>query len=382
MMAIGDTQNRGSEDERASPPWSTTTKVVVVVLILLALGAIVYSFREALPLLIIAFLIAYLLAPVVGFLQRRLRLPRTAAVALVYLALFALIGTGSAIVVPLVGRELQSIEVDVQEIADSIADFIARPVTIGNYTFELGWLYDQISGPLEELLSALVPGTLFFLFGVAESVVWVIIVTVLSFYLLTDAQRIGAWLESLVPPGYRYDFGIMRRQIDHTWQAFFRAQLLQCLVYGGLVGAITGTLGMRHALILGLIAALLEVVPRVGHTIAAIICTFFAFFAGSSYLPLSNFWFALVVLAVFLVLNEIDTLYILPNIVGREVHLPPVVIIVGIIIGASLAGILGILLAAPIISSLRVLGRYTYCKLLDLPPWPEEEEQQPEEVVE
>jgi hypothetical protein len=71
-----------------------------------------------------------------------------------------------------------------------------------------------------------------------------------------------------------------------------------------------------------------------------------------------------------LIFEQFDLNYLIPRIIGRSVHLPPVVVILGIVSGALLAGVLGIFLAAPTIASLRVLGRYIYANLFDLDPFP------------
>jgi predicted PurR-regulated permease PerM len=134
------------------------------------------------------------------------------------------------------------------------------------------------------------------------------------------------------------------------------------------VGISMAALGLRSAVIIGLVGGIVEVVPRFGHTITATVGVLFAYFEGSLYLPISNFWFAVIVIVFFAVFNEIDTAYILPNLVGRRLHLPPMVALMGVIAGASLGGVLGILLAAPTISTLRVLSSYVYRKLLDIEP--------------
>ncbi|TEU14940.1 MAG: AI-2E family transporter, partial [Anaerolineales bacterium] len=188
------------------------------------------------------------------------------------------------------------------------------------------------------------------------------------FYLLKDADKLGKWIGGLVPPDYRDEAYLLYREIDGIWGTFFRAQILQCLLVGGVVGVSMAALGLQSAVIIGLIGGVVEVIPRFGHTITAIVGILFAYFAGSSYLPISNFWFALIVLIFFLVFNEIDTAYILPNLIGRRLHLPPVVVLMGVIAGASLGGVLGIFLAAPTLSTLRALSSYVYRKLLDIEP--------------
>lgn len=121
----------------------------------------------------------------------------------------------------------------------------------------------------------------------------------------------------------------------------------------------------------------LEFLPSLGHAIWLTIAVPIALFRGSLWLPIPNFWFAVLVLLIHIVLEQVDINFFIPRFVGRRVHLHPLVVIVGIVIGGLLAGVLGVFLAAPIISSLRVLVRYVYCKLLDLPPWPQQPEGEP-----
>jgi hypothetical protein len=128
---------------------------------------------------------------------------------------------------------------------------------------------------------------------------------------------------------------------------------------------------VRNALILGIMAGVLEIIPNIGPTIAAIPAVLIAYFQGSTYLPLSNGWFALLVIGIYVVIQQVENNILVPRIIGRSLNLHPLVVIIGAIAGARLAGILGMFLAAPMLASLRILGNYVYCKLLDLEPFDE-----------
>jgi predicted PurR-regulated permease PerM len=117
----------------------------------------------------------------------------------------------------------------------------------------------------------------------------------------------------------------------------------------------------------------LEIIPNIGPTIAAIPAVLIAYFQGSTYLPLSNGWFALLVIGLYVVIQQLENNILVPRIIGRSLNLHPLVVIIGAIAGASLAGVLGMFLAAPILASLRTLGNYVNCKLLDLEPFDEHE---------
>jgi predicted PurR-regulated permease PerM len=114
----------------------------------------------------------------------------------------------------------------------------------------------------------------------------------------------------------------------------------------------------------------LEFLPSIGHGIWLVIASLLALFVGSTWLPVPNWVFMLIVIGLHLIYQQFDLNYLIPRIIGRSVHLPPIVIILGIVTGAVLAGFMGILLAAPTIASARVFGRYVYANLFDLEPFP------------
>ena len=351
-----------------SKKWSDSTKRLVFTGVVIALILTLYRFRAIIAPTVIAIILAYILNPLVRFIQARTGLSRAWVVSILYLVLIVLLSLVPAIFVPILVQEVREINVDIQEVADGISQFFARPIVLFNYSFDTRSVYEEISGTLQDVVSPLVGHSLDILLGLAEGFVWLVFILFISFYLLKDADKLGKWIGGLAPPDYRDEAYRLYREIDDIWGAFFRAQILQCLLVGGLVGVSMAALGLQSALIIGLIGGIVEVIPRFGHTITAIVGILFAYFEGSSYLLISNFWFALIVLAFFLVFNEIDTVYILPNLVGRRLHLPPMVVLMGVIAGASLGGILGIFLAAPTLSTLRVLSGYIYRKLLDIEP--------------
>ena len=126
----------------------------------------------------------------------------------------------------------------------------------------------------------------------------------------------------------------------------------------------------------------MELVPNIGPYIAAIPAVLVALIQGSSFIPLGNFWFAVLVAGVYLLLQLIENNLFVPRILGRTLNVHPLVVMIGIIAGGQLAGILGVLLAAPTLASFRVVGRYVLRRLYDRDPFvdpiEEEEEEEPQ----
>jgi predicted PurR-regulated permease PerM len=128
---------------------------------------------------------------------------------------------------------------------------------------------------------------------------------------------------------------------------------------------------MPNPLILGLISGLLEFIPSIGSGLAIFPAALLALTGHSSTLPfLEGAPFAIVVIIVWAALQNIEAIILVPRIMGGSLNLHPLAVIVGILAGASLAGVLGIILAAPMVASLRVFGQYIYGKLMDRDPFP------------
>jgi predicted PurR-regulated permease PerM len=352
------------------PRWSDPTKLVIESL-LLALGVyLVYRFRSALTPLVLAVILAYVLTPAVNLIQERLHIRRGLATLLAYLVL--LLGAGGIMmgIIPLLANQVSGLNLDIQLFVRGINKFLGRRIYIAGQPFDLEAMFQQAVGALQAAMQPVFGRTLGFAVEVVTSVVWVIFIIVIAFYLIKDYQALREWLENLVPPQYRADYIRLRGEIHYIWSSFFRGQLMLALVVATLFTVIGVVLGLPFSLAMGMFAGLLEFLPSVGHGIWLVTASLLALFVGSSWIPVPNWVFMLVVIGLHLFYQQFDLNYLIPRIIGRSVHLPPLVVILGIVSGAILAGVLGIVLAAPTIASARVVSRYIYANLFDLEPFP------------
>jgi predicted PurR-regulated permease PerM len=230
-------------------------------------------------------------------------------------------------------------------------------------------LIEPLTGSLDQILSPMATVAAGLAVNIAGGFIWAIFIFVVGYYLLVDANRFSAWVDSWIPPDYFEEFKLLRRELDGVWKAYFIGQLTLALIVGVVIGGVAALLGIKSALLLGIFAALLELIPNWGYGLSGIVGVIFAYLQGSTYIPLPPWAFALLVAGFYFVMWQIDTNYLVPRIIGNRLRLPPVVIIVGIIAGASVGGAIGLLLAAPTIASVRVLGSYLYRRLLDLEPY-------------
>jgi predicted PurR-regulated permease PerM len=361
--------------------WEKSTKRTVALVVLLFLALVVYQFRILLRPLVIAFLLAFILNPVIDFLERRAGIRRGLAAGLVFLVLcIALLGALAAPVtaVPSVTRAILSIQFDLKQIIDDISAFFDRRVEIAGYQFDLSLISQELSTSLRRLVERIAQGTLDVVFGIASGAFWVIFVIVVAFYFVRDAYRIAEQIDYLAPPGYRDDVTRLRQEITQMWNAFLRGQLLLGSAMALATVVVDTAIGLPYAWALGLFAGLMELVPNIGPYIAAIPAVLVALIQGSSFIPLGNFWFAVLVAGLYFLLQLIENNLFVPRILGRTLNVHPLVVMIGIIAGGQLAGILGVLLAAPTLATFRVVGRYVLRRLYDRDPFvePVEEEQE------
>lgn len=352
--------------------WSRTTKRVVVVGLVIILLLVLYLFRGLLPPVLLAIVLAYLLKPFADLLERRTRLPRTLAVILVYLVLLLLLTTIPITVVPYAVEQFNRLNLNLQRLGDNLIAFLSQPIVILDSTFSLEDLVGDLQVALQDLLRPFATQTLSILFNVASSFLWILSIFIISFYLVKDAGQLRAFLDRIAPAGYTDELRRLREEINGVWKAFFRGQVVLGLVIGVVVWISMLIVGLPNAGLMGLLAGLLEVIPTFGPVLATIPALLIAFFQGSTYLPLSNFWFAVLVLGIYLLIQQTENAYLVPRIMGRRMLLHPVVIFIGVLAGGLLFGALGILLAAPVLGTIRVLLRYVYTKLLDEDPFPPE----------
>ncbi len=157
------------------------------------------------------------------------------------------------------------------------------------------------------------------------------------------------------------------------WNAFLRGQILLFLLTIISVATLMTLLGVRLALGLSLLAGLARFVPYLGPLTVWIVTGLVAFFQEGNYIGLDPLQYALVVVIVQLVLDQVFDNYLSPRIMGQTLGVHPAAVLVSAIVATNLIGLVGLLLAAPVLATFLLFGRYAFRKMLDLDPWPEAE---------
>ena len=351
------------------PGWPYPVKIVISLMLLGLALYLLHTFRLVIPPLVIAIIIAFVLSPVSRWLHRKLHLPRLLAIFLSYLLALLVLALFPGLIIPWIAAEFSNLNLDLQRIMLTIEEALGRQVTIAGFEIDTSALLEQLVAGLQGLVEPIIGQTLNLAVGIISSIIWVIFIVIVSFYLIKDAPQLGQWVQNHVPVAYRRDYDWLRNEINQIWSAFFRGQLMLALVVALIFILLGYTLGLPFALAMGILAGLLEFLPSIGHGIWMTTAALLAYFIGSTWLPIPNWVFMLIIIGLHMFFQQFDLNYLIPRIIGSRLHLPPLVVILGIVSGAILAGVLGIPLAAPVIASARVIGGYIYANLLDL-DWP------------
>ena len=320
----------------------------IAVLVGLAL-ALVYLAWRPLTWIIIAMLLAAALNPAVEAIERR-GLARTWAASLVFVtALSVVTGIGFLVIPPLVAQ--------VTDFGNAVPDFI-DDLTAGEGP--LGWLQDEyqivdrIRAAIEEQgvggILGLGGPVLDVVRSVVTAIVGVITIVFLTYFMLLEGPRTIAGILGLLPESARPRYERVGRDIYRAISGYVTGNLLISLVAGTLSTIVLFAVGSEFAVALGLLVAVLDLIPLAGATIAAILV--------STVIFIETDWLRCVIVIVFFVAyQQFENHVLQPLVYGRTVQLSPLAVLCAVLIGAQLAGILGALLAIPIAGSLIAIVR-------------------------
>ena len=348
------------------PRWATHTKVIVVLLILAGAIYLLVQFKSVIPPIILSVILAYILYPLVTRIQDTLHLPRALSVLLAYVLVGAVIAGLLTFIIPYLVGQVTASQWNFDGILQQITSLLGKNFTIWGFTIDGREITTRVVDTLQQILSPVVGHTITLVTGVVSSLVWVIFILIITFYLLKDSRAIGAGMERLVPPEYRQDYNDLRLEIGDIWSAFFRGQMTLSLMVMAILTVLGYAIGLPYALPMGVLGGLLEFLPSIGHGIWLVLAGLLALIFGSTWIDLPHWAFLLIVVGAHILFTQTDLNYLIPRVIGRRVRLVPLVVILGIVAGAALAGVLGVVLAAPTIATARVLGRYIYARLFEM----------------
>jgi predicted PurR-regulated permease PerM len=361
-----------------SPPWSLLTKAFVGAVIILTVVGLLSRFHDVIPILITALILAFLVVPLVRLLHQRTRLSWGLAANICFLlVLFIIIGlsiwAGIAVVAQLQAL-FQVIQTMLMDLPAELAEISMETYMIGPWPIDLSQL--DLPTVAENLLASIQP-----IFGQAsaliaslatiaiESIASIIFTFALAYFIIIDYPRIQSAVHNIELPKFQDDLHRLRVALAKVWNAFLRGQLLVVTSTGLLTWILMSALGLRFSLGLGVLGGLAKFVPILGPTTAGLVASLVALFQRTNWYGLTPLGYGILVILCVIILDQLIDYILVPRIMGATLNLHPVLILFGLLIGASLAGVLGLLLSAPMMASLILLGRYIFRKMFDLSPW-------------
>jgi predicted PurR-regulated permease PerM len=353
-------------------PWSPTLRYLVfgIALILLVVG--VWFIRSILQPIIIAAFIAYLINPAVNLLTQRTHMSRRLAVGLVYfITLAVLIGTPSTLT-PIFFDQIKLEITEVGNITNQIIAWLSNPNLIPGIPINLGGLAAQLTQFRTTFLSTLQGQALQLLGKTSLGALWLLVILAAVYYFLAEWPRLRNGFIGSFPYEYRSELNELYQRLQSIWMAYLRGQLLLMAIVGVTFTIAWTIIGIPGALVLGVVAGFLTLIPDVGPFLAAMLAIAVALLEGSnwSWMPASNIVVSLITLVTYLLLISIKNIWLRPFIMGRSVHMHEAVVLISIILSTILWGILGALLVVPVLASLGVIFDYLRRRILGLPPFP------------
>ena len=346
-------------------------RFTLIVVAAAASALLLYGLGRVALVLVMAMFLAYLIAPLVAAAERPLRAVRTprrlsrgVAIGLVYVAISGAAWAGAAMLLPTVSQQVSEVLSQAPGYAQSLR------------AWQAGWTrsYERLKLPPElrrrideSLLDAgdravtraresVVAGV-----GMLSYLPWLVLIPVLAFFLLKDAESLRQAALNALPQRFRGRGYRLFEELNTTLAAYIRAQLLACVLVGTACGAGFAALGLPYAVLLGVLAGVLEFIPLVGPLAMAVM----AGTVASLHAPMLAVWTT----GFLAVLRMVQDYVVYPRLVGRGLRLHPLAVILAVLAGLELGGVAGIFLAIPVVAALSVAWRHGL-GWLDEPPEP------------
>ncbi|KPJ60536.1 MAG: hypothetical protein AMJ46_05880 [Latescibacteria bacterium DG_63] len=334
-------------------------RVFLGILAILAVLWACYAAREIIILILFAILTAYALSPVVDFLERvrlpftRIRIgrgPASGAVVIGVVAFFALVLSK---VVPAIGTQINNGLQDLPSYLERLKEWTGNLESrYGENDLLSSWLSSLQTelGKLSLHSGRYIGKGLFTAVNIVIRLVGLIIIPVATYYVLNDGKKFKDGFMRIVPEARRERTAEVLRDVDRALSSYVRGLGITCLFMGGAATFTFALIGLNYPLLLGLFAGACEVVPFVGFTLASIAIALVGVFESP--------WMAVKGFLVYLALNQFLSYVVGPRVMGTRMKLHPLTVLVAVLVGAKVAGLVGVVLALPAVSVGKVLAMH------------------------
>lgn len=333
-----------------------------ILILFLTTAGLCYLLVPILTPFLIALLLAYLGNPLINILCR-LGMPRTPAVVLVFVMIFAVVISLPLLLFPLVEIQIRMLATRWPDYVDWIQQVILpRLQSIAGATVDVSILkqafsehWQALGGGFAQVVASVSRSGMVLLAWLAN----LVLIPVVTFYLLRDWQRLLSAIETLLPRSSAAVIVRLAQQCDEVLATFLRGQMLVMLALGIIYSSGLWFAGLELALLIGMLAGLVSFVPYLGMIVGLLM----AGIAG--YVQFHDLGHLLSIAAVFAIGQLLESFVLTPWLVGDRIGLHPVAVIFAVMAGGQLFGLTGVLLALPVAAVLAVLLRYVRQRYLE-----------------
>lgn len=354
--------------------------VIGLTMVAVFAGLVIY-FRSFVGPLLLAFVLAYLLHPLIAAFARQTRLSWRWSVNIIYLilviAVLGLVALLGVVILQQLSSLINFVQNFVTGLPELVADLTGRVYYFGPFELHPGSLFDlneltnQLLGYIQPLLGR-IGSLLTSLAGSAAGTVgWGLFVLIIAYFLLAESRQVTNEMVRVELPGYNEDLQRLGIELRKIWNAFLRGQL----IISGLVvisyWLLETILGMRFALGIAIIAGVGRFIPYLGPLINWIVMVIVALFQEGNPFGLEPIQYALLVVGTGVILDQIFDNLVSPRFLGSALGVHPAAVLVGALVASRLIGVIGLVLAAPVVATLKLLIDYVMRKMFDQDPFPD-----------
>jgi predicted PurR-regulated permease PerM len=361
-----------------SPRWGATTKLIVGLSLVSVSAFLLFRFLNIVGPLLLAFILAYLIYPIAETVRKWFRFSWRMSATFVYLILLILvlgsIGAGGLALIEQVNSLITFLQGAVSGLPAFITDLTSHPVQIGPFSLNFQLLdanaaVNQILGVVQPILSQAGASVVSVATGAATVIGWMFFILLVSYFILAESGGFPNQLINLYLPGYDEDIHQLGRSLSRIWNAFLRGQvtivLLTILIYNILLGG----LGIRFFFGLALLAGLARFIPYVGPFVAWTSYGLVAFFQGSTIFGVPPLMYVGIVVGIAWLTDLIMDNFVVPRLMSNALRVHPAAVMVSALVAFNLLGVIGVVLAAPVLATIKLFMEYIIAKLLDQDPW-------------
>lgn len=289
------------------------------------------NFSDVIVIIICAWVLSFILEPIAYKITKHTKLPIVWSALIVYIIIAIIFTVGIFIFIPAVVSQIQTLSTIVPLYLSSAPRFIQ------SWNFSFSSSFDNVI--------AYVP-------SVAQTLVSILVILILSFYFIVDKERINAEIYNLAPKKWHENLKFIQRVIDETFASFLRVQVIFGILAGITTWIVLTLFGVNFAASTSLAAGVLTIIPLIGPLLGIIPAAFITLISD----PV-NPTKAILIFVILLLIQQLTFNAIGPKLLGRAFKLHPIIILLSFIIGARIAGPLGAIFAVPVLGIVGIIFR-------------------------